>query len=431
MQYKVDHHSFKDVLVGRELFASCTPFREAILMLDDVYASIVGTSLVQYTRLFIDDHAEPQDTLGEQWPSTVMLPALTMLQLALVDTLAAVGVTPDIVIGHSAGETPVLSVSGCGSKEMAMALSIARGRAVAQAEHSQGTMAAVSCTPAEAHKIIDEVHTELGQGVLTIGCYNTPNAVTLSGAEAHIDAAVAKATARGIFARRLRTRVPVHSALMEPCRSEFVSGVEAVFAQHTVTSSAIKVYSSTTGRELSTSFDAQYYWNGTVGPVLFSDALSALVTTHPGATFVEIGPHPVLSGYLRDHSPSSTIVCPLRRPRAPQTCVEVREFLGALGQLIAAGHTCVDFDALYGGIASVGAERVKTPAYPFARKVVPWAVDSAVLARQRQHRNGPMNYPQLAINTRTHPGLADHVIKGEPIMPAAGFIEMVSSFGLS
>ena len=69
--------------------------------------------------------------------------------------------------------------------------------------------------------------------------------------------------------------------------------------------------------------------------------------------------------------------------------------------------------------------RVKTPPYPFSPKSIPWVSHTPEIARQCQQRNGPMNYPQLAINARTHPVLADHAIKGEPIMPAAGFIEMV------
>ena len=117
---------------------------------------------------------------------------------------------------------------------------------------------------------------------------------------------------------------------------------------------------------------------------------------------------------------SPTLVCPLRRPRTPEPGVEVREFVSALGKLVAAGYSCVDFDVLYGHV-----ERTKAPTYPFALKSVPWFVETPEIARQRQSRNGPMNYPQLAINVKTHPGLADHVIKGEPIMPAAGFVEMV------
>ena len=395
--------------------------------LDAIYESVVGTSLVETTGLFNDTIKNHEGTLGDIWPIAVTLPALTMLQLALVDALSAVGVTPDIVIGHSAGETSVLATSGAGSKAMALEVAIARGRAFTIVENDGGTMAAVSCSTEHALSIVEEVHRELGEGVLTIGCYNAQNAVTLSGVETHIDAAVVKASTHGIFARKLRTRVPVHSSLMNHCAEDFKTLMAEVFARHPTTAPAIETYSSTTGEAFTCSFDSAYFWDGTIGPVRFHEAISALISRHSVATFVEIGPHPALSSYLMDYGTASTVICPLRRPRAPDPGIEVREFIGALGKIITSGHNCVNFDIIYPkSIQHEKRQRVKAPPYPFVPKVIPWAVQTAEIERQRQKRNGPMNYPQLAMNVKTHPGLADHIIKGEPIMPAAGFIDMVS-----
>ncbi|KAI0749982.1 hypothetical protein C8Q80DRAFT_660233 [Daedaleopsis nitida] len=417
--------------MGRQLFGACAPFRESILELDQVYASVVGASLIETTGLFTDTHAETSDTLGNPWPIAITLPALTMLQLALVDALAAVGVRPDAVVGHSAGETAVLSASGAASKAAALELAIARGRALSLVEEAKGTMAAVSCSPKDARTIIEEVQTELGQGVLEVGCFNTSNAVTLSGAESHIDLAVAKATAAGIFARKLKTRVPVHSEMMNLCRDELEKLLAVVFSRHNVSTPTVAAYSTMTGQAFTGAFDAQYYWDGTIGPVRFKEAISAMSAKYKTMTFVEIGPHPVLTSYLQSITGDRediAITCPLRRPRAPEPGAEVFEFLTALGKVATAGHNCVDFDVLYGGSRSFTGS---LPAYPFAPKSIPWFVASPEIARQRQHRNGPMNYPQLAINVRTHPGLADHVIKGEPIMPAAGFVEMALEYGAS
>ena len=415
------------ITVGRELFTSCIPFRESILQLDAVYKSIVGTSLIDSSGLFTDAPKDSRDLLGDPWPITVTLPALTMIQLALVDALAAVGVTPDVVVGHSAGETAVLAASGSGTKEMALEVAIARGRAFALVEDAKGTMAAVSCSPKDARGIIEEVLKELGDGVLTVGCYNSPNAITLSGAETHIDAAVTKASARGIFARKLRTRVPVHSQIMEGCAEEFQTLVSDVFTRHSVVTPSIETYSATTGEAFNRLFDYQYFWDGTIGPVRFNDAITALLARHRVATFVEIGPHPALASYLTEHGSTVTVTCPLRRPRKPEPGIEVHEFVSALGKIVVAGHNCVDFDVLCGVLPAEKRSRTKTPPYPFAPKLVPWAVRSPEITRQRQKRNGPMNYRQLAMNVKTHPGLADHIIKGEPIMPAAGFIEMVGT----
>ena len=412
------------LIVGRDLFKTCIPFRESILELDSVYAAAVGASLIQSTGLFVESIDNASDPLGDPWPIDIMLPAITMLQLALVDALAAAGVTPDAVIGHSAGETAVLAASGSAPKAMALEIAIARGRAMSLVEDAKGTMAAVSCTPDEARRIIAEVQAELGNAVLEVGCYNTPNAVTLSGAETQIDLAVKKASAAGIFARKLRTRVPVHSAMMSLCRGNFKRLVEDVFAQYSVSPPIVETYSTKTGGLFEDKYDAQYFWDSTLGPVRFTQALAALVKKHRHATFVEIGPHPVLSSYvLAMTEKSTTVACPLRRQRVPQPGADTIEFLTTLGKLVVTGHNVVDFDSLYGFADRVSG---KLPAYPFAPKTVPYRIPTAEIVRQLQHRNGPLNYPQLEVNIHTHPELADHVIKGEPIMPAAGFIEMVS-----
>jgi len=137
--------------------------------------------------------------------------------------------------------------------------------------------------------------------------------------------------------------------------------------------------------------------------------------------FLEIGPHPALANYLTTlGGESTTVACPLRRPKGNQG--EVAAFLDAMGKLAVAGHCCIDFNILNGCPAS---NTPQLPAYPFSRKKVPLYPLSPAIRRIRQHRNGPLNYDQLRINTQTHPYLAQHIIDGEPIMPATGFIEMV------
>ncbi|KAI0683985.1 polyketide synthase [Cerioporus squamosus] len=415
----------------RSCFALACRFVRAFWSSTKSTQSVVSTSLVKSTGLFGDSPEHLTDALGDPWPIAVTLPALTMLQLALVDALAVAGVRPDAVVGHSAGETAVLSASGAAPKTVALRLAIARGRALSLLEDAKGTMAAVSCSPKQAQMILEEVKADLGEGILEIGCYNTAEAITLSGQETHVELAVAKATAAGIFARKLKTRIPVHSAMMELCRAEFVHLLSDIFPAEGAECcmSKIPTYSTVTGGLFDDPFDAQYYWDGTLKPVLFRDAIEAMLQRYKGATFVEIGPHPVLTGYLRSMAEGVddiTVTCPLRRPRTPTPGIEVSEFLTALGSVVVAGHNCVDFDALYG---SAGRFTGTLPKYPFAPKSVPWFVQTSEIVRQRQHRNGPLNYPQLRVNAKTHPELADHVVKGEPIMPASGFIEMALEFG--
>lgn len=393
-------------------------FRSSILEMDKVYKSVCGQSLIEQTGLF-DEVANPLEKLPEIWPIALTLPALTMFQIALFDVLTTLGTKPDIVLGHSAGETAVLYASGAGSKAMAVEIAIARGRAMSIIEHETGSMAALSCSPEIAQGFIHEAGVELD-----IACYNTPNAITLSGPSDSLDKIVSKAEAAGIFARRLRTKIPVHSSMMEACQSEYRKLVGAVFERHSVVMPTIPTYSTSSGKLMESTFSPDYFWGSSRGPVLFSDTIQSILRDCTSASWVEISPHPVLTSYLDIlNNANATIVCPLRRPKPGQAAeTEVYHLLDALGKLVVAGYNCVDFDILNG----TPGEEVShlLPPYPFVPRKVVLSIQPPANVKVRQSRNGPFN-PVLQINAVSHPQFAQHVIKSEPIMPATGFLEMV------
>ncbi|RDX44030.1 FabD/lysophospholipase-like protein [Lentinus brumalis] len=309
--------------MGRELFRTCEPFRESILELDQAYESVVGISLVLSTGLFDNSANQPTDVLGDPWPIVITLPALIMFQLAVVDALAVAGVRPDVVVGHSSGEIAVLCASGAAGKLVALKLAIAQGQALTRLEGAEGAMAAMSCTSDQARSIIAEVCAELGEGVLEIACYNAPQALTLSGQEAHVELAVSTATTAGIPARRLNTRIPVHTSMMELCRAEFMQRLSNVFPIPAEGECVPKVpvYSSVTGGLFNGSFDPEYFWGGTVQPVLFQDAVEEMLLRHETVTFVEIGPQPGLASHLHAMTTGNkniTVTYPLPRIRNTQ-----------------------------------------------------------------------------------------------------------------
>lgn len=411
--------------MGRELFKTNAVFKKTVLELDAVHTKAAGYSLIERYGLF-DDRTD-YEKLGSTWPIRVTLPGLAILHLALYETLVSAGLKPDAVLGHSAGETAVLYASGSGSKELVVELAVARGKAMSLMEDKDGTMAAVSCSPEDAQKFIDEVIAELGPGALEVGCYNTPDAVTLSGPGPHIDLAVAKADAAGIFARRLRTCVPVHSTMMGLCGKEYEELSAEVFSRYSVQAPTTAVYSTKTGEYWNEPFTSEYYWDSTRGPVMFTQAMQKVTEDLPGATYVEIGPHPVLSSYLQSLAgKDSTVTCPLKRAKAADQKVEVQGLLDTLGKVTVAGHNTVDFNAIY-----AGTENKPEPyaSFPFAKKDFPYLSQTPEVIRQRQARNGPLNYAQLQVNSRTHLSLADHIINNEPIMPAGGYIEAALEYG--
>ncbi|KAK7041958.1 hypothetical protein VNI00_008940 [Paramarasmius palmivorus] len=409
--------------MGRELFSAFPAFRRSVEEMDRVHQHLTGTSLIDDYGLFTGDPKTP-----ENWPVSLILPSITIFQLALYDLLSSLGIRPDIVIGHSAGETAVLHACGSATKAMAVELSIIRGQTFTSVEHLGGTMAALSCSAREAQSLIDLALVSASNEVVEIACYNSPTDTAIAGHRSAVELVVKAAQEQGILARIIRTQVPIHSSMMEACRAEYSRRLEDLFRRYPDPHlPKIKTYSTLTGEQFIDAFDAEYFWKNTRGQVHFTRAMQSLSELGP-LTIIEIAPHPVLMSYtsaMVDHS--SVVLQSVRRPRNGQPLTEYVNVLELCGQLTINGHNCVDFNVLNGGPSLCA--RHTLPAYPFIKRHFALYPDTPGVARQFEARNGPLNCRYLKVNKETHPILAEHVIRGQSIMPAAGFIEMALEFG--
>ncbi|KAK0453924.1 hypothetical protein EV421DRAFT_720319 [Armillaria borealis] len=420
--------------MGRELFKAYPTFRESVLRMDAIYKEVVGQSLILQTGLFSGSKKNFQRE-GGLWPITITLPSLAILQMALVDLLQSVGIVPDAVFGHSAGESSMLYSAGAASQEMALKLAIARGQALSLAEGVDGCMAAMSCSSAQAERFIQTAKHDLhAASILEIACFNGPDAVTISGHTSLVERTVNIARAEGVFATKLRTSVPVHSTLMEVCRDKFKDLVSPLFDTYPTAAASLPVYSTVTGVQQNEPFTSEYFWKNTRQPVLFSSTAALVMREHPDAIYIEIGPHPVLATYL-ENPRAKAVLCPLVRPRYsdPKTPSEPYTFLDCLGRLAVLGckHASVDFRQL--NMHSRSPNNIPTIPYPFQRKHIPYyrgpSTFSTLENSARKTRRGPLGQSDMNISALTHPSLVDHVIHGEPIMPAAGYIEMALASG--
>ncbi|KAK0190671.1 hypothetical protein F5146DRAFT_1194907 [Armillaria mellea] len=420
--------------VGRELFKVYPTFRESVLRMDAIYKEVVGQSLILQTGLFSGSEKHFQRE-GGLWPITITLPSLAILQMALIDLLQSAGIVPDVVFGHSAGESAMLYSAGAASQEMALKLAIARGQALSLVEGVDGCMAAISCSSAQAERFMRAAKHDLdGASILEIACFNGPDAVTISGHTSLVERVVDIARAEGVFATKLRTSVPVHSMLMEVCRDKFMDLVSPLFDAFPTAAAFLPVYSTVTGVQQNEPFTSEYFWRNTRQPVLFSSTAALVMREHPDAIYIEIGPHPVLATYL-ENPRAKAVLCPLVRPRYsdPKTPSETYTFLDCLGRLAVLGckHASVDFRQL--NMHSRSPNNILTIPYPFQRKDIPYyrgpSTFSTLENNARKTRHGPLGQSDMNISAFTHPSLVDHVIHGEPIMPAAGYIEMALASG--
>ncbi|KZO98150.1 hypothetical protein CALVIDRAFT_526415 [Calocera viscosa TUFC12733] len=410
--------------MGRQLYAENPTFRASIDEMDEIYKNYAGQSLIETTGLF-RTLAKPAPKLPSIWSIALILPSIAMFQMAMVDMLAAVGVVPTAVVGHSAGETALMYASGSSPKKLALEVSIARGRAMALLEAHKGTMAAMACNRQQAEALMSTP--ELGKGIVDIACHNAPDAVALSGPADIIDNIMKAAAEKNIWARRLQTNCPVHGTMMDICKTEYQKSVGDVFRNNpSVVDPTIMTYSTLSGGLLDQPLSADYFWKNARNTVMFTEAMTAIRLAHPNAIYVELAPHPVLSSYITAIvGQTAPVTCPAKRARKGEKANEMATFLSSVGELCLKGYNSVDIKT----VPRIKANGMTLPAYPFAQRTVPWHSESSLGQSRFRLRNGPLNYPGIHVNTSTHPDLADHIIQGEPIMPATGYLEMAFEFG--
>ncbi|KAJ7926808.1 hypothetical protein B0H13DRAFT_1971908 [Mycena leptocephala] len=379
--------------MGCQLFAAYPVFRNTIIELNDVYRRVKGTSLIESTGLFA--------------PS--------------------VGVRPDVMLGHSAGESAVLYASGAGTKDMAMEIAIARGEAMTFAESEEVGMAVVACSAERAQELMTRVLTD-STGGLELSCFNAPESVTVSGTASLLNQLVGLAKRENIFAQRLRTMVPVHSSFMDSIKADYMSKMDDIFTRYPGSHAPrIPVYSTCRAERLVEAFTPGYFWDNCRNAVLFSKAVSDLLLTSP--VFVEISPHAVLSSSILVRGvPDECVLCPMRRISLNKVVTpEPHVFLDTLGRLSLLGFNSIDLSGLYGP-SEFKSTFIDHPLV--VRDIPPPKSLSRRHLQSSTGSNGPLSSPSnLLINKASHPTLAEHVINGQPTLPATAFIELLLETG--
>ena len=94
------------------MLSAYSVFRESIYACDQIHKEYTGHSSLVETGLFLPDSPKTSLARDVNWPAGVISVAITFFQIALFDLLTAVSVKPNVIVGHSIGETPVLYSSG-------------------------------------------------------------------------------------------------------------------------------------------------------------------------------------------------------------------------------------------------------------------------------------------------------------------------------
>jgi acyl transferase domain-containing protein/NAD(P)H-dependent flavin oxidoreductase YrpB (nitropropane dioxygenase family) len=230
------------------------------------------------------------DQAGDLTRTAVAQPALGAAGLGVTALLAACGVEPELLSGHSYGEWVALSAAGAFGEDALYRLSEARGRAMAEAcPPGRGTMAAVAGHVDDVTSVLD------GLPGVWVANVNGPRQTVVSGTADAVAAAVELLAGHGLDATPLNVSAAFHSPLMQPATGPLA----AALSQEALIPPRRTVLAGTTAQPYQTLDDVTHeLLDQLTSRVRFTDVVEALYDA--GARiFVEAGPRQVLTGLVR------------------------------------------------------------------------------------------------------------------------------------
>ncbi|WP_415124207.1 type I polyketide synthase, partial [Paraburkholderia sp.] len=399
--------------MGKQLYAEDAVFHAALDEVDALWRADGSDSLVDVLRA----------GANVEWLAATenAQPLLFAIQVGITRVLEARGIGFDAAVGHSVGEIAAAWASG--ALTLAEAVRVIRIRSGAQGlTRGTGKMAAAGIGEADARALIARLG--LVETVELAGT-NSPEAVTLAGSPAGLEAIGASLAANGSFFQLLDLDYAFHSSRMDAIEPIVRAGLADLAPRE-----GTKRYVSTvTGDTLSGSaLDAGYWWRNIREPVRFGEALTHLADSGV-RVFIEIAPHSILRHYVKQTLASLKLagaVVPTLKRHHDSALMLAHSMLAAV-----AHGARVDLDRFV-PVTPRGLDAA-LPTYPWQRErhwqtptiegynLVNRRVDHPLLG-YRLHEHAFAWENQL--DPQRMPMLADHVVDGGVAFPGAGYVEM-------
>ena len=323
--------------MARELYANSPVFRAVV---DECDAVLKSEGLPEVSRQLFGPDALNAEQLAE--PINAQ-PSLFVVGYAMARYYESCGLAPSMVLGHSLGEYAAACFAGALTLADAMRIVALRAQLIQRCSE-RGRMLAVLTDADTALNLIN------GDCRLSLAADNSTAQVALSGDWDALKEFAERARIAGIAVTPLKVKRAFHSSHMDPILDEFRATV-GQFECHTP---RIPVIGNLAGVPVER-FDADYWAAHLRQTVLFRACLGTVMASG-GATFLEIGPQPVLSPLLRRLDSHPMVVSSLDSRR--------QDWLGintSLADLWRMGYS-PDFRLAWAGECF---DKITLPEYPF------------------------------------------------------------------
>ena len=407
---------------GRALYDAHPVFRRAVDAIDDHWQAHAGASLREAC------FSASQDELDEV---QLAQPAIFMIQCALVELFKTWGVYPDCVVGHSSGE--VAAAYACGALSLADATRLVFHRATLQQRVAgSGRMLSIGLDRPGVEELLDGLGIpfrleEGGPVAVEIACENAPANTVICGREGDLQPVMEALDRRNLQNRLIPGNIAFHSRAMDAIR-EGASDALA-FLDHRTFEPDVPFVSSVTGAAAER-LDGAYWWSNIRQPVRFAAAMETVIREHRPDVVLELAPHSALQPIVAQCVEGAASL-PVSVPTLMRETDTRLAFHAALGALFRAGVP-LDFAVQYPQPDPIVP---LLPGHPRdEQKTVDRTLDDEFFLYQSEYAHGPLvghRIPgdrlsfEARLSERAFPWLAEHRVHHAPIMPAAGFIELV------
>jgi acyl transferase domain-containing protein/NAD(P)-dependent dehydrogenase (short-subunit alcohol dehydrogenase family)/acyl carrier protein len=404
--------------MGRSLLEQEPVFGAAMDACDRAISAETGWSVISLLRTGSGERLAELD---------VIQPTLWAMEIALAALWRSWGVVPDVVLGHSMGESAAAYVAGALSLADAAAVICRRSR-LAKRLSGRGAMAWVALPAHEATSALAE-----HRDTVAVAAANSPTSTLLSGDPDALAQVLSALEARDVLTRLVNVDFASHCPQMDALRDDLLDALKDLSPRL----GNIPLHSTLLNEMIDGSgLDAEYWMRNIREPVNFVGAVRGQLALGD-TVFVEVSPHPLLVNGIREigraGSCSTLAVGSLRRDEDERTAL-----------LAAAGALYVAAVPLNLAALTAGGHYVPLPHYPWQHTThwLPDANPSPATTPLGDTTGPPAEHPLLGpevssenstrawegpLELTRNPYLRDHRIQDAIILPGPAHLELLTA----